>query len=486
MRSIHIFGAGSGIGKWFAEKVCSRYYSVYAYDTDEKIIDLFKTSDNITGVYLDEQNSPEGDYFLSCFGYVAPTDIILVAVPEAAFPRLFELMNKHLVFNCHVGIMSSRQMAPLALAQSSLTYGICFGLHPLFGPTLSVPHGQTVALCKPDNISLDLDHFIENMNDVGLLVTEITPEKHDEYMTYVQALTHFSLLNFFAVIAKSDASFEDLLTVKTPPFQFMSAFASRILMGSPSTYAAIQKTDSASLIRRSFVETAQELANLENDHAYDAFIKKIEDLREPISGTTLDEYSQFSLLAVSAAQDRERFFFRMKDKNNLVVFSTRQTKTLRVGKICEIDGTNVTIKHILTEISDENGKNWVPMPLNDSAKEQYSEAGVNIRFSQPQTIKKGSIRLPDRDRADEWIENNILRITRNVSLTNPRNLPHNIIENWLPEFIPQLKKCTVLQEHKRSGTLAKLTLKIVYLPTISRNTIERRLRLLCYGGLPSS
>jgi prephenate dehydrogenase len=478
----HIFGAAAGIGRWFATIGRKKLGQVFAYDTDRKVVNEYAGLNDVKSIHLDQENAIGGDYLQPVFGNVAEGDWIFLAVPEANLEALCKLIKKHIPNRCLVAVMTSRQLEPLALVQSILGNENCCGLHPLFGPTIRTPHGQGVALCYGSNSTPELERLTAALRSMGLSVTRLTPEEHDYQMTYVQALTHFTLLTFSSVISRSGLNWDKLMGIKTPPFQFLSAFSARLLMGNPETYAAIQKSPAAATLRKAFIDVSKNLSDTMAVANTALTVDAIEGIRKPFSGTLLDELSQFSFMADSAVQIRERQYFELQSKEELIVFRTDGVSPYRVGKIIGFDPTTVEIVEVQAKRYEQDGVAKLPIPFDERALGAYKKRGINLKFSSPISVKKSRLQMLTRAESIGWINDNMLLVKRTVSVTNPRNLSEDVFEKWIPKFLPEIKKCEFKESYKKRSEVPKVELVLTYHPSADPEDIRQKIRTFCYNS----
>ena len=92
------------------------------------------------------------------------------------------------------------------------------GAHPLFGPDGAQDHGARVVLCpgRGEHGFVWLRNILENS---GLRVTVLSPQKHDHIMGLVQGVNHFSTLALALCISRSGLAFDDLLDCTTQTFR---------------------------------------------------------------------------------------------------------------------------------------------------------------------------------------------------------------------------------------------------------------------------
>ena len=480
---IHVFGAATGIGRWLITRCTDNSEKIYAYDINPKVVNEYQDK-NVKACHLNKEDCINGDYLRHSIGFVNANDWVFVAIPEKYLEEFCLLLAKHLPDNCIVAVMTSRQAEPVKLVSQIVKQASVCGLHPLFGPTVASPHGQIIALCYNGNPNPKFDNLRSFFDKFGITVSILLPEEHDLYMGYVQALTHFVFLSFFSTVTCSGYNWNELMKVKTPPFQFLAAFSSRLLMGTPATYASIQNSDSARDIRENFLKLANELHIKLSRESQKEREDVIGEIRNPFSGTLLDELSQFSITAVAAVQDRERYFFDVMQKKEVIVFKTKNTNRYRVGFVEKIGPTYIEFNEILTRIKNSSGNKRVPIPINSIAIESYRQDGIKINMRRNTQVKKGNIVLLPKEECMRWIEDNILSVSRLISVHNPMDLAEEIFEKWVPTFVPGVKKCFFVEAHKKRGEVSRVKLAISIDPSTSISEIEKNIRAFCYGYTP--
>ena len=477
---IHVFGAAAGIGRWFIDKGIFADQDVFGYDVDHDIENYHpKSTKSFEGIHLDRYQTTE-DYLADAAGKIVSGDWVFLAIPEKFLDNLLPLLRKHIPDKCLVVGMTSRQEVPFKSMTDTLTNSLVCGLHPLFGPAVISPLAQVVAVVTESERDYGgrIEFLCELLEKVGLQSTLISPRKHDEAMSIVQGLTHFSLLAFYSVLADSEQKLTKLIQTKTPPFQFLSAFGARLLMGNPSTYSALQRSEEAASIRKNFIDSAIRLDEAFSDADYSVGEKFIEQIREPFSGGTLDTLNQFSLIADSAILQREMRF----KTNVIVVFRTGTAEKYRIGRIVEKDNLNLHIRELITRAPERGELKGIPIPFATFAEDEYARSGIQIKWRHDLiAIKKGHIEILSPFKANEWYLQNALPIKRKFDLHNPKNFSRRDFERAFPQNIPALKKCSYKSLETAPDEIPKVRLTAIYVPLYSRTEMEARLRSYCYG-----
>lgn len=131
-------------------------------------------------------------YKVMPFESVADPDFIFLAVPiselEQTLIKLAPLLHEEQV----VMDLCSVKVYPMKLMLKYLTTGQILGTHPMFGPDSGAKglEGLRVAICPvnitPNNLKIIKDFWASH----SLVVTETSPDNHDQDSVYSQAFTY--------------------------------------------------------------------------------------------------------------------------------------------------------------------------------------------------------------------------------------------------------------------------------------------------------
>lgn len=477
--NVHIFGAAAGIGRWFIEQVFQGSNRVYAYDIDAQIESLFEVESGVHPVHL---NLDHPDLTGLDF---QPDDWVLLAIPEPALGHLCERLKPYLPASIQVAVMTSSQARPVALVKEFLTQARIFGLHPLFGPKIGSPAGQSVALCRSEE-GLDIadtETLVQALKAAGLQVIYKTVLEHDRDMAYVQALTHFILLSFAHLLGHSNQRMLSLMEMRTPPFQFLSAFASRMLVLSPDTYAAIQVNQANQDVRERFLQAVEELHRVFSQGDLDLAVKQIESIKAHFSTGTLEESAHYSGMAVSALQAKEQLYRKRLEQKTLVVFQTKEISRWRVGVIDHISDFNLELTEFITRV-EQGDKQLIPCPVSDSAIEAYRKKGINVKTQTRLKIRKEHLELKPASETGDWLKANLLPAERSVTFVNQVGLQPAFVARWLPEIFDYLWDCQLIDAHQDVSGEERMVLTLVYNPEVDINQLEHKIQSFLSGLMP--
>jgi len=198
-------------------------------------------------------------------------DVVVVSVPidraEEVILEVAPLVKKSGLL---LDLTSVRSNLMEGLKKANAAY---LGCHPLFGPTTAI-HGQTFIICpgKGRLWQLWLTRILESN---GVIVRELTAQKHDELMSYIQTLTHFSHIAFADALRKSGIPIKEFIKYPSPVYMLELYMMGRILNQDPKLYANIQ------------------LSNPTNIRAVESYLKSCRQLAETIERKKFKENVDF-------------------------------------------------------------------------------------------------------------------------------------------------------------------------------------------------
>ncbi|MEZ5654280.1 MAG: prephenate dehydrogenase/arogenate dehydrogenase family protein [Sphingobium sp.] len=473
----HIFGAGAGIGRWFASRPIFSTNSTYVYDIHRRHIEELKQLYGDRAKMLDVSGAVAGDYLRPVAGEFRKGDLFVLAIPESQLDSLCRSLNRHIPDGCAVCVMTSRQEQPIAQVKQLCDRARVFGLHPLFGPTVPEPHGQAIALCDQATDWRHSAQLVKLLEKSGLTVVVLPSGDHDRQMASIQALTHFTLLAFAGAVASGDFKWKELMLLKTPPFQFLSAFAARILMATPATYATIQASEYAAEARGRLLSSISAISD-----AIDAgnLANFIERLREPFTGSTLSEFSQFSFIADRAVHAREKFYFELLDTKQVCVFRHVSRQDHRIGRVLKVNSTSIEIEEYTTK-TELSGRSFFAVPFDECSLSAYRKLGIKLSSPKVQEFKKSNVLFMSSADAKQWLDENVLCVQSTISTPNPSNYNESFFEKISPMLIEEILRCEFVDSFRRKGEMTRATVLVTHHPSVERETIENKLRSVCYG-----
>ncbi len=201
------------------------------------------------------------------------SDIVLVSVPIDGAVGVIKKIAPFARKNSLLMDATSVKKGPV---KAMLRYSKCevIGMHPVFGPSVSSLKNQTIVLCPARGkkwLKWIRDIFQRN----GAVIKITTTEKHDEMMSIIQGLNHFSTLSVAHAMKSLGISVEESLQYTSPIYKLRMAMIGRILNQDPNLYANI------------------EIMNPKNIKALDAYIKSSKKLQDIIEAKNTKEFIKY-------------------------------------------------------------------------------------------------------------------------------------------------------------------------------------------------
>ncbi len=205
-------------------------------------------------------------------GIVKDADVVIVAVPIAVTVDVIHEIGPLVDEEALLCDITSVKRKPVeAMEQYSEEV---LGMHPMYAPSNSIEGQKVVLTPEKGNKWTEMEEFwIENGADVH--VTD--PESHDQAMSLVQGLMHFSELVVAETIRKSEISGEEMNEYSSPVYQLITDLTARMLNQKPGLYGSIQAENPENeKIREEFIESAEEIRELIGDS--EKFGEKFDEL----------------------------------------------------------------------------------------------------------------------------------------------------------------------------------------------------------------
>ena len=145
--------------------------------------------------------------------------------------------------------------------------------HPVFGPRTSSLNGQVVVLTpiKKGKWYPKVFNFLKTHN---VRVIESSPKEHDDMMSIVQILTHFSYISTAVAIEKLGVNISQTREFASPIYNLMVDMISRIVSQNPFlTYSIQNENENGEKVREVFAESVIELKDILSLQEKDEFVK---------------------------------------------------------------------------------------------------------------------------------------------------------------------------------------------------------------------
>ncbi|MFT5881294.1 MAG: chorismate mutase/prephenate dehydrogenase [Moritella sp.] len=235
----------------------------------------------------------------------AQAGLVMVSVPihltEAVITKLGNLPQ-----DCVLADITSIKDKPLQ-AMLKAHKGPVVGLHPMFGPDVGNLAKQVIVCC--DGRSKDkYQWLLQQMQIWGARIYDVDAAEHDDAMTLIQALRHFTSFVYGAHLAEENPDLQQLLDLSSPIYRLELAMVGRLFAQDPALYADIilASENNVAMIRRyadRFVQAAEMLER--NDKQ--SFIRSFEVVADWF-GDYSTQFLQESRNLLLQANDNRQFF----------------------------------------------------------------------------------------------------------------------------------------------------------------------------------
>lgn len=206
-------------------------------------------------------------------------NLVIVCVPINDTLATIERLQPYLTPDMILADFTSVKSQPLA-KMLEIHQGAVVGLHPMFGPDIASFAKQVIACCH-GRFSERYQWLLEQMQIWGAKIETITAAEHDQAMTYIQALRHFSTFAYGLHLSRQPVKLAQLLALSSPIYRLELAMIGRLFAQDGALYADIiaDKPENLSVIedlQRSFAES---LAFFQNQNK-EGFIQTFEQVHQ--------------------------------------------------------------------------------------------------------------------------------------------------------------------------------------------------------------
>lgn len=209
---------------------------------------------------------------------LADADVVIVCVPIDKTLATIERLQPYLTRSMLLADLTSVKRLPLE-AMLRVHQGAVVGLHPMFGPDVVSMAKQVIVRCD-GRYPEKYQWLMEQMEIWGAKIYLTDAKEHDDNMTYIQALRHFSTFANGWHLSKQPVKLDSLLALSSPIYRLELAMIGRLFAQDGALYADIimDKPDNLAVLeslKQSYVES---LAFFEN-HDKQGFLQAFEQVK---------------------------------------------------------------------------------------------------------------------------------------------------------------------------------------------------------------
>ncbi|MEZ9327782.1 bifunctional chorismate mutase/prephenate dehydrogenase [Vibrio breoganii] len=245
---------------------------------------LFKKMFELSGYKVSvvgSKNWHESDSLFATAGLVVVT--VPINKTESVIAKLGNLPK-----DCILCDFTSIKAKPLQ-AMMDVHAGPVVGLHPMFGPDVPSLAKQVIVHCEGRGAE-SYQWLLNQFAIWGASLCPMDAEQHDNGMTLIQALRHFTSFAYGLHLSKENPNIDTLLKLSSPIYRLEIAMVGRLFAQDPDLYGDIilSSEQNVEMIKRFHARFGEALALLDN-HDKTAFVEQF----NAVSGWFGDYSQQF-------------------------------------------------------------------------------------------------------------------------------------------------------------------------------------------------
>jgi len=192
-------------------------------------VDLFKRSDYQVAI-IEQEDWPNSDVIL------ADASLVIVAVPIRLTSLVIHHLN-NLPTDCILADFTSVKESPL-YEMMKVHSGPVVGLHPMFGPDVTGLIKQTIIVCDGREES-QYQWLLKQFQVWGAKIYQVPAHEHDQAMSMVQVMRHFSTIAYGYHLMAEGADIENLVNMSSPIYRLELIMVGRLFAQDPILYSDI-------------------------------------------------------------------------------------------------------------------------------------------------------------------------------------------------------------------------------------------------------
>jgi chorismate mutase/prephenate dehydrogenase len=235
----------------------------------------------------------------------ANAGLVVVSVPINLTETIIAKLSR-LPKDCVLADITSIKNKPLQ-AMLTVHEGPVVGLHPMFGPDVGNLAKQVIVCCDGRGKE-QYQWLLEQMQIWGARIYDVDAKQHDEAMTLIQALRHFTTFVYGAHLAEENPDIQQLLDLSSPIYRLELAMVGRLFAQDPTLYADIilASDNNIAMIRR-YAERFMQAADMLERKDKAGFINSFETVSDWF-GDYSTQFLQESRNLLLQANDNRQFF----------------------------------------------------------------------------------------------------------------------------------------------------------------------------------
>ncbi len=179
---------------------------------------------------LEKEDWPQSNVIL------AKANLVIVAVPIRLTAMIIQQLS-HLPESCILADVTSIKTSPL-YEMLKVHQGPVVGLHPMFGPDVTGLVKQTIITCE-GRYPEQYHWLLEQFRVWGAKMFPVTALEHDQAMSMVQVMRHFSTIAYGYHLMTEGADLTQLVEMSSPIYRLELMMVGRLFAQDPVLYTDI-------------------------------------------------------------------------------------------------------------------------------------------------------------------------------------------------------------------------------------------------------
>jgi prephenate dehydrogenase len=430
---ITVVGGTRGLGNWIAKFLSKKGCDVTITGRNSE---LGRSIAKKIGVKYTSNNKKAANI----------AQIVILAVPIENTPETIIEIAPHLKPGSLLMDVTSVKEEPAKIMEEHVPEGVEYlPTHPMFGPRVRSLDGQVVVL-TPIKKGKWFENVVKFLKKENAHLIETTPQIHDQMMSIVQGLTHFTYISIAATLKKLNVDVKESRKFASPIYSLMLDMIARITAQNPYLSYYIQT-------RNNYIP-----------QTHDEFLKTYKKLKELIENGDEAGFVHTMSDAAKHLDDLEAALGR-SDK---AIFALNQELTLLKNSV----GKEVGLRHIYS------GK------VHFGVLEELSAdfAVLNLR-NKTIKLKISNIEILNPAQLEQYKNNICPRKNFDVSVVLPEKADPELIAELIRNNsdVVDANVLDVYQGSQIEEGMKSITFRYIVTNTSARNKVETLLEGV--GGL---
>lgn len=209
---------------------------------------------------------------------LADASLVIVAVPIRLTTMVIKKLSS-LPERCILADVTSIKEAPL-YEMMKVHRGPVIGLHPMFGPDVTGLVKQTIIACE-GRLPEQYHWLLEQFQVWGAKIYPVEAHAHDEAMSMVQVMRHFSTIAYGYHLMTEGADIAQLVEMSSPIYRLELIMVGRLFAQDPVLYTDIifANQDNIAMMKRfayRFLELLEDV-QLNDKQAFTTMFSQVSD-----------------------------------------------------------------------------------------------------------------------------------------------------------------------------------------------------------------